>query len=111
MSKERNCENCYYHSRCKTLPFNGVACDEWRPYMLPRRYLRHLVGEFSTAAFEICGRIYDDEQAEAFAHAIVKNEEYWEMIIEMFEREGFVPNAAPNDTRKEWYAKEGWKKR
>lgn len=108
--KERNCQNCYYRSRCNLLPFNGVVCQEWRPYMPPRRYLRHLVGAFSAEVLEVAAHVYDDSLADELAAAAAKNQEFWAAILAGFERSGSLPEIFPEDERSEWFARNGWRR-
>lgn len=78
--------------------------------MPPRRYLRHLVSAFSKEVLAVAARVYDDELASQLSAAAVKNEEFWELLLESFERSGSLPEIFPEDERREWFARNGWRR-
>lgn len=59
---KETCYYCYYHSKCEKLPFydEGGWCSEWKPFVVPRRYLDKLAEEFYTSACVSAAHIYDD---------------------------------------------------
>ncbi|MGN0548280.1 MAG: hypothetical protein ACI4IM_01645 [Acutalibacteraceae bacterium] len=100
---ERTCYYCYNRKKCKGVPFydeNGT-CTEWRPFVVPRRYLKHIAEEFYSSACASAAHIYNDIdrayiQRMAFRLA---SEVAWEM--EVFEQSGNIPDCSDISERQQ----------
>lgn len=59
---KESCYYCYYHTRCEKLPLYDECgwCSDWKPFVVPRRYLDKLAEEFYTSACVSAAHIYDD---------------------------------------------------
>lgn len=98
---ERTCYYCYNQKKCKASPFydEGGTCVDWRPFVVPRRYLKHLAEEFYSSACASAAHIYNDIdrayiQRMAFRLA---SEVCWEM--EVFEQSGIIPDCSDSSER------------
>ena len=79
---KETCYYCYYHSRCERLPLYDASgwCADWRPFVVPRRYLNKLAEDFYTAICDSSAHIYDDAcraymQRIAYQHILALREQ------------------------------------